>query len=167
MNHFHWNFDQFCMFDTKPLEGFNCFNLVSLIACVIGTNMSLSNEEDVSSNFACNICLEMAREPIVTLCGHLFCWPCLYKWIHFHSQSKHCPVCKAPVKEDSLVPLYGSGKPSSDPRSKPAATIPDRPAAPRLETARPRLRQRHHHESNFFGGFASVPGGARFGNFLL
>ncbi|CAN7064870.1 hypothetical protein Bca4012_101944 [Brassica carinata] len=155
------------MFDTKPLEGFNCFNLVSLIACVIGTNMSLSNEEDVSSNFACNICLEMAREPIVTLCGHLFCWPCLYKWIHFHSQSKHCPVCKAPVKEDSLVPLYGSGKPSSDPRSKPAATIPDRPAAPRLETARPRLRQRHHHESNFFGGFASVPGGARFGNFLL
>ncbi|KAL0701769.1 hypothetical protein Bca4012_057891 [Brassica carinata] len=129
--------------------------------------MSGSNEEDVSSNFGCNICLELAREPIVTLCGHLFCWPCLYKWIHFHSQSNHCPVCKAPVKEDSLVPLYGSGKPSCDPRSKTAATIPNRPSAPRLETARPRLRQRHHHESNFFGGFASVPGGARFGNFLL
>jgi hypothetical protein len=29
--------------------------------------------------FECNICLEMAKEPIVTLCGHLFCWPCLFR----------------------------------------------------------------------------------------
>ncbi|CAH8363951.1 unnamed protein product [Eruca vesicaria subsp. sativa] len=134
--------------------------------------MSTSNEEDVSSNFGCNICLEMAREPVVTLCGHLFCWPCLYKWIHFHSQSNHCPVCKALVQEDSLVPLYGSGKPSSDPRSMPPNTIPNRPSAPapapRLETARPRLRQRHdhHHESSYFG-VGGFPSGARFGNFLL
>ena len=30
------------------------------------------------SNFECNICLKMAREPVVTSCGHLFCWSCLY-----------------------------------------------------------------------------------------
>ncbi|CAH2067330.1 unnamed protein product [Thlaspi arvense] len=131
-----------------------------------------TNEEDMSGSFGCNICLELAREPIVTLCGHLFCWPCLYKWLHFHSQSKHCPVCKALVKEDRLVPLYGMGKPSSDPRSKPvhgASTIPSRPPAPRLETARPPLGQRHH-GSSFFGGhsgFASIPTATRFGNFLL
>ncbi|ESQ27650.1 hypothetical protein EUTSA_v10019588mg [Eutrema salsugineum] len=131
-----------------------------------------TNEEDVSSNFGCNICLELAREPIVTLCGHLFCWPCLYKWLNFHSHSNHCPVCKALVKEDSLVPLYGTGKPSSDPRSKPishGATIPSRPPAPRLETARPRIGQRHHGSSFFRGysGFASIPSTTRFGNFLL
>lgn len=134
-----------------------------------------TNEEDVSTNFGCNICLEVAREPIVTLCGHLFCWPCLYKWIHFNSQSDHCPVCKALVKEDSLVPLYGMGKPSSDPRSKKFVhdvTVPNRPSATRIETA-PRPPPRHgqrHHRSSYYGGysgFASIPSGSRFGNILL
>lgn len=29
--------------------------------------------------FECNVCLELASEPVVTLCGHLYCWPCLYR----------------------------------------------------------------------------------------
>ena len=29
--------------------------------------------------FDCNVCYDMAREPVVTLCGHLYCWPCLYR----------------------------------------------------------------------------------------
>uniref|UniRef100_A0ACD5W6Q9 Uncharacterized protein n=1 Tax=Avena sativa TaxID=4498 RepID=A0ACD5W6Q9_AVESA len=68
--------------------------------------------------FQCNICFELPLEPIVTLCGHLFCWPCLDKWLHIHSHSPKCPVCKAVVEEDKLVPLYGSGKVRVDPRSK-------------------------------------------------
>jgi E3 ubiquitin-protein ligase RNF5 len=32
-----------------------------------------------SANFECNICLELAQDPIVTQCGHLYCWPCIYK----------------------------------------------------------------------------------------
>ncbi|KAF0923819.1 hypothetical protein E2562_007682 [Oryza meyeriana var. granulata] len=44
--------------------------------------------------FECNICFEMASEPVVTSCGHLFCWPCLYQWLHVHSTHKECPVCK-------------------------------------------------------------------------
>ena len=35
--------------------------------------------EDPADAFACNICLELARDPVVTLCGHLHCWPCLYR----------------------------------------------------------------------------------------
>ena len=31
--------------------------------------------------FDCNICLETVKEPVVTRCGHLYCWPCLYKWL--------------------------------------------------------------------------------------
>ncbi|KAM0912056.1 hypothetical protein ACQ4PT_013056 [Festuca glaucescens] len=44
--------------------------------------------------FECNICLDAAKEPVVTPCGHLFCWPCLYQWLHGHSTHSECPVCK-------------------------------------------------------------------------
>jgi len=29
----------------------------------------------------CNICLETAKEPIITQCGHLYCWPCIHKYV--------------------------------------------------------------------------------------
>ncbi|XVE94769.1 hypothetical protein REPUB_Repub02eG0037600 [Reevesia pubescens] len=92
-----------------------------------------------AGNFECNICFDLAQDPIVTLCGHLFCWPCLYKWLHIHSRSHECPVCKALIQEPKLVPLYGRGKSSSDPRSKsiPGVSIPNRPAGQRPETAPP------------------------------
>ena len=32
-----------------------------------------------SSAFECNICYDLAQSPVVTLCGHLYCWPCLYR----------------------------------------------------------------------------------------
>jgi E3 ubiquitin-protein ligase RNF5 len=36
-------------------------------------------EDDDSAAFECNICYELSREPVVTYCGHLYCWPCLYR----------------------------------------------------------------------------------------
>ncbi|CAN8230304.1 unnamed protein product [Cochlearia groenlandica] len=74
-----------------------------------------------SGCFDCNICLDTAHDPVVTLCGHLFCWPCIYKWLHVKLSSvsidqhhrNSCPVCKSNVTITSLVPLYGRGVPSS------------------------------------------------------
>jgi RING-type zinc-finger len=34
---------------------------------------------EADTAFECNVCLELASEPVVTLCGHLYCWPCLYR----------------------------------------------------------------------------------------
>ncbi|CAK7339507.1 unnamed protein product [Dovyalis caffra] len=98
-----------------------------------------SNNGNDAGDFECNICFELAQDPIVTLCGHLFCWPCLYRWLHHHSQSHECPVCKAIIQEEKLVPLYGRGKTQSDPRSKsyPGIDIPHRPSGQRPETAPP------------------------------
>lgn len=30
-----------------------------------------------SSNWDCSICLDGATDPVVTQCGHLFCWECI------------------------------------------------------------------------------------------
>lgn len=94
--------------------------------------------ENDSPCFECNICLDSAHDPVVTLCGHLFCWPCIYKWIHVQSsslESEHqpqCPVCKANISDSSLVPLYGRGASTPDSEAKKpqlGLVIPRRPAS--------------------------------------
>ncbi|KAK1697426.1 hypothetical protein QYE76_014123 [Lolium multiflorum] len=98
--------------------------------------------------FECNICFDMADEPVVTSCGHLFCWPCLYQWLHIHSTHKECPVCKGEVTEGNITPIYGRGNSTSDAEKKladdgnaSAPTIPARPHGNRLES----FRQQFHH----------------------
>ncbi|KAJ7548363.1 hypothetical protein O6H91_07G008800 [Diphasiastrum complanatum] len=123
-------------------------------------------------SFDCNICLELAQDPVVTLCGHLFCWPCLYRWLHARLMAKDCPVCKATVEEEKVIPLYGRGKVGSvDPRTKavPGVDIPHRPAGQRPETAARHPEQSYHHPFGF--GFMGAPvppaATARFGNVTL
>ncbi|XP_076933759.1 uncharacterized protein LOC143599763 [Bidens hawaiensis] len=131
------------------------------------SNSNPSNGD--AGDFECNICFDLAQDPIVTLCGHLFCWPCLYKWLHIHSQSQECPVCKALIEEQKLVPLYGRGKNSTDPRSKsvPGVEIPHRPAGQRPETAPPPDRNAFgQHGFGLMGGFGPAMT-ASFGNFTL
>ncbi|KAJ9170818.1 hypothetical protein P3X46_018892 [Hevea brasiliensis] len=133
------------------------------------------NNANDAGDFECNICFELAQDPIVTLCGHLFCWPCLYRWLHHHSHSHECPVCKALIQEEKLVPLYGRGKMQTDPRAKsyPGIDIPSRPAGHRPETAHPPPPTPPHEGNNFpnygigsMGGFVPTMT-ARIGNFTL
>ncbi|CAI9780727.1 unnamed protein product [Fraxinus pennsylvanica] len=116
---------------------------------------SLGIGSDEVGDFECNICFDLAMDPIITLCGHLYCWPCLCKWLRLQSRSSPgCPVCKAVIQEEKLIPLYGRGKIPTDPRSKPlpGIEIPNRP-----ETA-PFPEGNNH--SNFVSGFIPT-----FGNF--
>ncbi|KAL2473609.1 E3 ubiquitin-protein ligase [Forsythia ovata] len=92
------------------------------------------DSEKTSAGFDCNICLDYARDPVVTLCGHLYCWPCIYKWLNFQRASlasdllPQCPVCKAEVSEKTLIPLYGGGKSLSE-IEQGDKIIPPRPPA--------------------------------------
>lgn len=127
------------------------------------------NGSNDAAYFECSICFELAQDPIVTLCGHLFCWSCLYKWFRIH-EPPECPVCKAVVQEGKLIPLYGRGKTPLDPRSKSVpginVPIPNRPAAQRPETVHTRNpNQFPQHGFGFVGGLPMAA--SRFGNFTF
>ncbi|CAA2973082.1 E3 ubiquitin- ligase TRIM39-like [Olea europaea subsp. europaea] len=102
---------------------------------------ALGKKEDVEKNngvegsfFDCNICLELAKDPVVTCCGHLFCWPCLYRWLHHHSAAKECPVCKGEVAMKNVIPINGSGSIRREQEVDPSLNnIPLRPQALRVE----------------------------------
>ncbi|CAI8618213.1 unnamed protein product [Vicia faba] len=82
----------------------------------IGSSMTETEKKNCDSCFDCNICLDFAHEPVVTLCGHLFCWSCIYKWLYVQSASlapdepPQCPVCKHEISHTKMVPLYGRGQ---------------------------------------------------------
>ncbi|KAM7524602.1 hypothetical protein LguiA_014504 [Lonicera macranthoides] len=93
------------------------------------------------SIYDCNICLDLAKEPVVTCCGHLFCWPCLYRWLHVHSDTKECPVCKGEVTVKNITPIYGSGSDNRVAKIDSGFKIPPRPQAGRVESWRQTIQR--------------------------
>lgn len=89
-----------------------------------------SKREPEEGTFECNICLDTARDAVVSYCGHLFCWPCLHQWLETRPNRQVCPVCKAGISKDKVIPLYGRGNTKQeDPREK----LPPRPQGQRTE----------------------------------
>ncbi|XP_031549836.1 E3 ubiquitin-protein ligase RNF185-like [Actinia tenebrosa] len=106
-------------------EGFS--NIPSSSA---GATASGHENEEHNANFECNICLDTAKDAVISLCGHLFCWPCLHRWLETRPNKSVCPVCKAGISKDKVIPLFGRGSNSKqDPREK----MPPRPQARRTE----------------------------------
>ncbi|KAF9398479.1 hypothetical protein BGX21_007745 [Mortierella sp. AD011] len=89
-------------------------------------------ESEQNAEFSCNICFDTSVSPVLTLCGHLFCWSCLHQWLDSQRQNPTCPVCKAGCEQNKVIPIYGRGKEQVDPRS----TAPKRPAGQRPEPLR-------------------------------
>ncbi|TKY66861.1 E3 ubiquitin-protein ligase RMA1H1 [Spatholobus suberectus] len=131
------------------------------------------SDRNASGGFDCNICLECVQDPVVTLCGHLYCWPCIYKWLHLQStsleneeQKLQCPVCKSEVSQSSLVPLYGRGQTTIPSERKPhqvGTVIPQRPQGPRSfnTTSVSPISQSYHPYNNPYHRqqFNSIPSG--------
>jgi len=102
--------------------------------------------------FECNICLDTARDAVISMCGHLFCWPCLHQWLETRPNRQICPVCKAGISKDKVIPLYGRGNSDGkDPREK----VPPRPQGQRSEPT----------TNNPFSGFGF--GGGQGGGFHM
>ncbi|XP_060019147.1 E3 ubiquitin-protein ligase RNF5 isoform X3 [Lagenorhynchus albirostris] len=55
-------------------------------------------------------------------------WPCLHQWLEARPERQECPVCKAGISREKVVPLYGRG--SQKPRD-PRLKTPPRPQGQR------------------------------------
>ncbi|KAI8342739.1 hypothetical protein BC941DRAFT_413710 [Chlamydoabsidia padenii] len=113
-----------------------------------GTTHSQQQQQHSSNDtgfYECNICFDTATYPVLTLCGHLFCWSCLAQWLNAQSRNPTCPVCKAGCGKDKVIPIYGRGKEEKDPRNDPS--IPTRPAGQRPAP----LRDPNRPGTSFFG----------------
>ncbi|GAB4814682.1 hypothetical protein N2152v2_001728 [Parachlorella kessleri] len=117
-------------------------------------------ETEEQSMFSCNICYDLASEPVVTLCGHLYCWPCLYRWLQVQSHCRTCPVCKAGVEKDKVIPIYGRGG-NEDPRAKTKdeqEAVPRRPAGQRpVPVVRNPMMQPNINNMNAQPGIGIIP----------
>lgn len=52
----------------------------------------------MEKHYECKICMEESKEPIVTQCGHLFCWQCIYQWkLTKDAEIIPCPLCHSEV----------------------------------------------------------------------
>ena len=104
------------------------------------TDSTEASDKESSSFFECNICIDTAQEAVVSKCGHLYCWPCIYQWMSQKPHNPTCPVCKGAISKDTLTPIYGKYANQSDPRNQ----APPRPQGRREEPAQ---------QNNFeFGG---------------
>ena len=63
-------------------------------------------EDHTDRRYDCNICFDHADDPVVTTCGHLFCWQCLYLWLSSLSTDPICPLCKSTCSSEDIVPIY-------------------------------------------------------------
>ena len=131
--------------------------------------------------FECNICFDTPQDPVVTRCGHLYCWSCLWRWMRQRSGSSQCPVCKASVTRDTVTPIYGRGRAQGDDpreRARNSPAPPPRPSGQRIPNAAGQGNQNgggnghpagihpYWHPAAAFGRGAYAAGGAH-GNLAL
>jgi hypothetical protein len=112
------------------------------------------------TSFECNICLDSAKEPVVTPCGHLYCWKCIYQWLGQPNRTLVCPVCKSGITKEKLIPIFtkeNAGDPRGDKEEAKEGEIPGRPHGQRSEPER-------NENYNFFGSGSSMNNNSLFGN---
>ena len=88
-----------------------------------------NNKNSGSKNFECTICLDTAKEPVLTRCGHMFCWPCIYNWLDSKEGKTKCPNCKNQITKNDLIPVYSSNE--NEENTNRFKNIPKRPKAER------------------------------------
>ena len=115
--------------------------------------METNKNSGNNKNFECTICLETAKEPVLTKCGHMFCWPCIYNWLESKGGRAKCPNCKNEITKNDLIPVYSNDE-NKDNTNR-FKNIPKRPKAERNPNS---------DREDFQGGFSNFS--FNFGSFF-
>lgn len=71
-------------------------------------NIDKGSSNEPLNVFHCYICMEPPKKPVAGVCGHIFCWPCIYQWLE--DEPKPCPICRHLLdKDQNIIPLYSGG----------------------------------------------------------
>eukprot|EP01016_Furgasonia_blochmanni_P030987 TRINITY_DN3209_c0_g1_i7.p1 TRINITY_DN3209_c0_g1~~TRINITY_DN3209_c0_g1_i7.p1 ORF type:complete len:314 (-),score=22.55 TRINITY_DN3209_c0_g1_i7:34-975(-) len=112
------------------------------------------------ARFECKICTETAVGPVVTPCGHLYCWTCIYKWFEQKQPYATCPVCNGKLEIDKMIPIF-----TGDEGAHPSSNVPRRPQAHREQAQPPPPnagRGFNNGGGTFFFGFGPFMNGFAF-----
>lgn len=92
----------------------------------------------------CNICHCDASHAVLVLCGHAFCWSCIYQWFETQSQNlreSSCPVCGSFATANECIPIYNTFETENQARNPVNSEIPERPSALRNYRVHQSLRK--------------------------
>ena len=90
--------------------------------------MEQDNTNQSNKMLECCICFSSpAEDPVVTQCGHIYCWDCLKKWVN-NSDKMFCPICKNGINMDRVISLFGnsSNKHTDKPKAERVAPVENR-----------------------------------------
>ncbi|XP_030371050.1 uncharacterized protein LOC115621524 [Scaptodrosophila lebanonensis] len=63
----------------------------------------------ILSPYKCNVCHKYVRGGVITICGHMFCWVCLWPTLHGRNHPK-CPRCQRRlILHEDIMPFHGEG----------------------------------------------------------
>ncbi|XP_034486020.1 uncharacterized protein LOC117790633 [Drosophila innubila] len=61
------------------------------------------------STFLCNICIDHVRGGVITICGHLYCWTCLWPKLYQHGRPR-CPRClRRLILHEDIISFLSEG----------------------------------------------------------
>ncbi|XP_034112919.2 uncharacterized protein LOC117573682 [Drosophila albomicans] len=87
---------------------------ISTLATNRRRTIDIQIDPDVLSTlnmYTCVICMNIARDPLVGFCGHMFCGLCIMNWMDTKGSRSKCPYCLSCVSKHTMIAVKRASMP--------------------------------------------------------